>query len=202
MARADRSPRQRLDADARREGILKAARGLYAVHPYSEVSTQQIAEAAGASTPLVFHYFTSKAGLYAAVVSDAIAALSAAQLEAAAALPANTSAHDQVHKSLAIYLDHIATHPQTWAWPLRGGVEPVEAQQVRREARAAYVQALSDLLGYGQWPRHRYALNGYFGFLDEACLAWVENGCPKEDRDPLIEASLGALQGALGDWGS
>lgn len=202
MARTDRSPRQRLDADARRDGILEAARATYAVHPYSDVSTHQIAEAAGASAPLVFHYFGSKAGLYAAVVSDAIAELSAAQGAADAGLPANTSARDRVGTSLTIYLDHIATHPQTWAWPLRGGVEPVEAQDVRRRARARYVQALSDLLGYGQWPRHRYALSGYFGFLDEACLVWVDTGCSVDDREPLIEAALGALQGALGDWGS
>jgi AcrR family transcriptional regulator len=202
MQRADRTPRQRLDADARREGILDAAREMYAVHPYSEVSTQQIADAAGASAALVFHYFGSKAGLYAAVVADAIAGLSAAQRAADASLHANASARTRVRKSLDIYLDHIATHPQTWAWPLRGGVEPVEAQQVRRRSRAGYVQALSELLGYGDWARHHYALWGYFGFLDEACLAWVEKGCPSDDREQLIEASLGALEGALGDWGS
>lgn len=202
MPRADRTPRQRLDADARRDGILDAARAVYAGHPYSEVSTQQIADAAGASPALVFHYFGSKAGLYTAVVADAIAGLSAAQRAADAALHANASARTRVRKSLDIYLDHIATHPQTWAWPLRGGVEPVEAQQVRRRARAGYVQTLSELLGFGAWARHHYALWGYFGFLDESCLAWVDKGCPQDDREPLIEAALGALEGALGDWGS
>jgi AcrR family transcriptional regulator len=202
MPRADRTPRHRLDADARREGILDAAREMYAAHPYSEVSTQQIADAAGASAALVFHYFGSKAGLYTAVVTDAIAGLSAAHREADARLATNAPARDRVRTSIGIYLDHIASHPQTWAWPLRGGVEPVEAQQVRRRARAGYVQALSGLLGYGDWARHRYALWGYFGFLDEACLAWVDKGCPSDDREQLIEASLGALEGALGDWGS
>lgn len=202
MPRPDRSPRQRLDADVRRDGILAAAREMYAVHPFSEVSTQQIADLTGASPALVFHYFGSKAGLYTAVVTDAIAGLSTAQREADARLATNTPARDRVGTSIRIYLDHIASHPQTWAWPLRGGVEPVEAQQVRRRARSGYVQALSELLGYGDWARHRYALWGYFGFLDEACLAWVDEGCPSDDREPLIDASLGALEGALGDWGS
>ncbi len=75
MPRVDRAPRQRLDADARRDAILAAARDLYAAHPYSEVSTKQVAESAGSSAPLVFHYFGSKAGLYTAVVSDAVAGL-------------------------------------------------------------------------------------------------------------------------------
>jgi AcrR family transcriptional regulator len=202
MPRVDRAPRQRLDADARRDGILAAARELYGTHPYSEVSTKQVAEAAGASAALVFHYFDSKPGLYTAVVSDAIAELTAAQRASDAALPSNTPARERVRTSLTIYLDHIATHPVTWASPLRGGVEPTETQAVRRRARAGYVQALSDLLGIGSWARHHYALWGYFGFLDEACLAWVDRGCPRDDRDPLIQASLGALEGALGDWGS
>jgi AcrR family transcriptional regulator len=202
MPRVDRSPRQRLDADARRDGILAAARDLYSLHPYSEVSTKQVADAAGASAALVFHYFESKAGLYTAFVSTAIAELAGTQLAAEAALPPNTPSRERVRASLNIYLDHIATHPVTWAWPLGGGVEPAETQVVRRRARAGSVQALSELLGIGSWARHHYALWGYFGFLDEACLAWVDRGCPTDDRDHLVEASLGALEGALGDWGS
>lgn len=202
MARVDRTPRQRLDADARRDEILTAARGLYAAHPYSEVSSKQVAEAAGASPALVFHYFGSKAGLYTAVVSDAIAILATAQRQADAALPGGTASRDRIRTSLRIYLDHIASHPVTWAWPLRGGSEPAEAQGVRRRTRAGYVRSLSEMLGYGSWDRHHYALWGYFGFLDEACLAWVDRDCPDADREPLIAASLGALEGALGDWGS
>lgn len=202
MSRSDRTPRQRLAADDRRDAILDAARELYAAHPYSEVSTKQVADAAGASAPLVFHYFGSKPGLYTAVVTDALADLATTQRAADAALPEHTASRERVRTSLTIYLDHIAGHPTTWAWPLRGGVEPAEAQEVRRRARATYVQTLSDLLGFGAWARHHYALWGYFGFLDEACLAWVDRGCPDDDRDPLIEAALGALQGALGDWGS
>ena len=34
-----------------------------------------------------------------------------------------------------------------------------------------------------------------------ACQAWVDAGCPERDRHPLTEAALGALEGALGDWG-
>ena len=103
--------------------------------------------------------------------------------------------------SLLVYLDHIAGHPDAWAVPLRGGDEPPEALDVRERARKAYVRELSELLGIGEWKRHGYAVRGYFGFLDAACLAWVEAGCPADDRHLLIDAALGALEGALGDWG-
>ena len=48
--------------------------------------------------------------------------------------------------------------------------------------------------------RHRYALWGYLGFIDAACLHWVERGCPDEERWGLVDAALGALEGGLGDW--
>ena len=72
----------------------------------------------------MFHYFGSKAGLYCAVVEDAVAALQDAQADALARLPPGTSARDQVQTSLLVYLNHIATHPNSWATPLAGGEEP------------------------------------------------------------------------------
>lgn len=199
--RTDRTPRHRLDAEERREAILSTARDLYAKAPYADVSAGQIAAAAGASSALVFHYFNSKAELYAAVVANAIDTLAAAQKAADAALDPGVPARDRVRSSILVYLDHIASHPTTWAGPLLGGEEPSQAIRVRQQARARYVQTLRDLLNPAQWPRHDYALWGYFGFLDQACLRWVEAGCPDEDRHPLIDAALGSLQGALGDWG-
>ena len=54
--------------------------------------------------------------------------------------------------------------------------------------------------GRGEQARHRYALWGYLGFIDAACLHWVERGCPDEERWGVIDAALGALEGGLGDW--
>ena len=31
-------------------------------------------------------------------------------------------------------------------------------------------------------------------------LHWGNKGCPEEDQWALIDAALGALEGALGDW--
>lgn len=198
-SRPDRAPRRRLDVDERRGAILTAARSLYAKAPYPEVSIAQIAQAAGASPALVFHYFNSKAALYAAVVDAAIEALADAQRAAQAQLDPGVSVTDRVRASLRVYLDHIATHPSTWAAPLLGGEEPREALDLRQRARARYVVALRDLLKPANGARQDYALWGYFGFLDQACLRWVEAGCPDTERRALIDAALGALQGALDD---
>lgn len=193
--------RQRLTADDRRTSILEAAKGEFADATYADVSVAQVAQAAGGSPGLVFHYFGSKAGLYEAVVRDTIDALMARQRAADEAMPAGSSARDHVRTSLHLYLDHVASHPRAWAAPFVGGQEPPGALRARREARETYVDTLRELVRPAAWARHDYALWGYFGFLDHACLRWVEAGCPEDDRHSLIEAALGALEGALGDWG-
>lgn len=192
--------RRRLSTDQRRAEILAAAAAEFARADYAEVSTTRLAAASGSSQALLFHYFGTKAGLFAAVVQEAVNQLRLAQEAADQALPEGVSARDRVRASIEVYLDHIAHHPVAWASPLRGGAEPEESLTVRRQAREDYVERLGRLLGAHGWPRHRYALWGYFGFLDQACLHWVEQGCPDQDRPALVDAALGALEGALGDW--
>ena len=196
----DPQPRRRLSVDERRAEILRAAAREFATASYEEVSAARLAAASGSSQALVFHYFGTKAGLYAAVVRDWIELLRRRQAEADAALPPGTPVRDRVRVRLEVYLDHVAGHSGSWASPLHGGAEPAEGGALRREARREEVAALGELLAVGDWPRHRYALWGYFGFLDQACLHWVESGCPAQDRPALIDAALGALEGALGDW--
>ncbi len=199
--RTDRAPRQRLAVEQRRERILEAARHLYAEAAYTEVTTARVAQAADASPALVLHYFGSKAGLYAAVVRDAVDSLAAAQQAADAALPVGVPVRDRVRSALLVYLDHIADHPGTWASPLVGGEEPSAAVELRQVARAEQVETLNGLLKPAALARSEYALRGYFGFVDQACLAWVLAGCPDADRHPLVDAALGALDGALGASG-
>lgn len=191
---------RRLDVEARRAQILDAARAAFAAAPYSEVSTAQIARASGSSQALLFHYFGTKADLYAVVAREAIDALTSTQLAANEALPAGVPVRDRVKVSLETYLDYIHSHPESWATPLRGGAEPEAVVAMRAEARAANVDRLATLLGVHGWTRHTYALWGFLGFLDQACLHWVDQGCPADQRNPLIDAALGALEGALGDW--
>ena len=83
-----------------------------------KVSMAEIAEAAQASPALVFHYFGSKAELFAEVVQASIEQLRAAQAAADAALSPGVPARDRVRASLLVYLDHIADHPSAWAAPL------------------------------------------------------------------------------------
>ncbi len=202
MDRPDRPTRRRLPPEERRASILAAAAEAFARQAYDEVGVASIADAAGVSEALVHRYFEGKAGLYAEVVRGQVSALAEAERAAQQELPERLAVRERIKVGLEVLLDHIADHPEGWAPPLRGaGTEPEEAVTIRREARASYVAALRRLIGVHGWRRHDYAVEGTLGFLDAACLAWAEAGCPPEDRGHLVEATLGALEGALGDWG-
>ena len=74
-----------------------------------------------------------------------------------------------------------------------------EGVPVRDRIGAATLVYL-DHIASSEQARHEYALWGYYGFVDAACLRWVDKGCPPDERWALVDAALGCLGGALGDW--
>ena len=74
---AARSAPEGAARDDRRERILLAAGELFAERGYEATSAEAIASRAGVAKGLVFHHFGSKAGLYLAAFTDAVARISA-----------------------------------------------------------------------------------------------------------------------------
>lgn len=64
--------RRRMPADERRDSIVAAASHLFAQRPYAQVSTVEIARAAGVARGLLNHYFGDKRGLYLEVVRRSV----------------------------------------------------------------------------------------------------------------------------------
>jgi AcrR family transcriptional regulator len=193
--------RRRLDPDERRAAILAAAIRTFATGAYEGVAVADVARDAGVSEALVFRYFAGKPALFTEVVRAAFDDLERQQAAAISALPAGAPARERVKASLVVLLDHIAAHPDAWSAPLVGGGYPAPALEVRLDHAQRAAGRLRSDLATPTWLRHEYAIWAYLGAVDGACLAWVRRGCPVTERDALIEALLGSLQGALGDWG-
>jgi AcrR family transcriptional regulator len=203
MRSADRRARQRLSPQERTDAILAAAADAFTSTTYDRVSVSGVAAAAGASEALVYRYFENKSGLYTAVVRDQLDRLAARQREAVSGLRPGTSARDQVRLTIEAVLDHVRAVQAAWASPFfTGAYEPEAVQDLRRQYRQGFVASLTDQLQNPGHRRARLAIVGFLGYLGAAAQQWVDDGCPDADRGPLVEAALGALQGALGDWGS
>ncbi|WP_087116921.1 TetR/AcrR family transcriptional regulator [Corynebacterium urinipleomorphum] len=187
--------RRRLPVEQRRAQILDVAGALFAENGYNGVSTLTVAQACGVSEGLLFHHFLSKAEIYAAVVERRLNRLDEAMRNAVDGMPPNSPKRDTVRALIVTYLDHIAEEPLSWAAVTRGDT-PAEAQFVGIERRDGVVDKLLALVG-----DRSIAVSGFLGFVEAVCLDWVDAGCPNESREPIIAASLGALEGALGDWG-
>ncbi len=203
MRTQDRRTRQRLGPQARTDAILAAATAAFTGDPYSEVSVGAVATAAGASEALVYRYFENKAGLYTAVVRDQLERLAAGQRAAVTALPPNTGARDHVRVTIEAVLESVKDLHVAWASPFfTGADEPAAVQDLRAHYRSELVAELTGQLRNPDYRRAQLAIAGFLGFLGAAASEWVEDGCPADDRGPLVDAALGALEGALGDWGS
>lgn len=68
LSRAKPSRRTRLEADDRRDQIVAAAQKLFAQRPYEQVSTGEIAAAAGTTRTNVLYYFKTKRDLFLEIV--------------------------------------------------------------------------------------------------------------------------------------
>lgn len=191
------SERKRLSTEQRRHNILTAARGHFAEHVYSEASLPSIASDSESSQSLIYHYFSSKAGLHAAAVQLSLEEQRARRAAAVDALEDGQPVHYRMEILLLTHLDGLLADPLVRA----GTAEPQETLVIRREAEQQLSQEIAAVLGVGNdFARHRWAVTGIIGFLHRAADIWAREGAPADQRRPLIEATLGALQGALGDW--
>lgn len=68
-------PRQRLEVDARRAQLVALGIELFSTRPYEEVRIDEVADAAGVSKGLLYHYFPTKRDFYVATLREAAGAL-------------------------------------------------------------------------------------------------------------------------------
>lgn len=203
MRTQDRQARQRLTPEVRTGAILAAATAAFTADTYDQVSVSAVAVAAGASEALVYKYFENKPGLYTEVVRRQFERLAARQADVVAHLHPNTSARDLVRLTIEAVLDHVKTLRAAWASPFfTAAFEPEPVQELRRRYRHEFAANLAERLDNPDYRRAQLAITGFLGYLGAAAQQWVDDDCPDADRGPLVEAALGALQGALGDWGS
>jgi AcrR family transcriptional regulator len=181
--------RRRLAPDARRRAIVHAACALFAERPYGEVTTADVAQAAGVARSLVHHYFGGIRGVFLAVVSDGAAAFA----DVRTAGP-ETPLDERLAHNVAAALDVVAANRETWlAVAAHGPAAPdpeiraiAELAVSRSVERALEVNA--DVLD--DTPATRLALRAFHAFSTEATLAWLTGQATRADVEALLAITL------------
>ena len=112
----NRPSRRRLSVDARRDELISAALQLFSDRPPEDISIDDVADAAGASRALVYHYFGGKQELYLAALHSA-----AKQLDDLLRPPAEGKPLERLAVSLHRYFDFVEDHAAGFVALLRGG---------------------------------------------------------------------------------
>lgn len=183
----------RLAPDERQRQIIEAGKALFAEHSFEEISMREVAEAAGVSKGLLYHYFPNKIELFKAAIRDAAVELSQVVEPSGEGPPLA-----QLTGSLDGYLAWVDEHARTWVKLVQSTATLPEARDFVLDFRTRILErVLSELAGTDSpSPALRIALVGWLGYMDAAILDWIDHR--DLERAQLRDMLLGAFAAALG----
>jgi AcrR family transcriptional regulator len=204
--------RVRWDVDERRTQLLELGIEEFGSRPYDEVAIDAIAQAAGISKGLLYHYFPTKRAFYMACIREGATRI-VAQIEAPS--PPELTPFEQLRLAIDRYLDYVRVHGVAFATLMRSGIgADKEITEIIDETRDALLTLLRSGLGE-LFPNAieqkgsllDIALRGWIGLVESSSIAWVE-ACLARDtkkhaptaeqlRDTLSETLIGIVASAL-----
>ena len=187
--------RVRLDRESRREQLLTLGVRLLATRSLDELSIDDLAEEAGVSRGLLYHYFGGKQEFREAVCRRA-----ADELVARTAPPAHGSPEGRLLASMAAYLDYVVENHQGYLSLVRGAAGGNAAlRAVYDEARAALTDRIFSADAQGDvvpdTPAVRLVVRGWAAYAEELVLAWIADpaGVTRQDLLEMLAGSLLSL---------
>jgi AcrR family transcriptional regulator len=187
----------RLAVDERRRRLLELGANLFTRHAYGELSMAKIAKAAGISKALLYHYFPSKEAYFLATLEE-----KANELQRRTEPNPHLQPLEQLSASLDAYLGWIEENASSYDKMIRnaGAAPEVRAllDRVRTDTAKRILHGLSP--DAPPSPILRTAVRGWLGFMDGACLDWVNHrDVPREVLHGLLLSTLVAAVLAAGE---
>ncbi|MFB7509659.1 TetR/AcrR family transcriptional regulator [Streptomyces broussonetiae] len=191
--------RRRLSTAERREQLLSVGSRLFSESPYDEVWIEQVAEIAGVSRGLLYHYFPNKRDFFAAVVERE----SERMLRMTAAVP-GVPVREQLGAGLDAYLGYVRAHAHGFRAFHRADAagDQVVRRVYQRALAAQEKQILAALAADPEFgpvfetaPQVRLAVRGWLAFTTAVCLEWLRDGelTQEQVRDLCARALLGVI---------
>jgi AcrR family transcriptional regulator len=187
--------RTRLTPEQRRAQLLDLGVQLLATRSLDELSIDLLAEEAGISRGLLYHYFGNKHAFHEAVVRRA-----ADDLIEQTAPPADGEPLERMLTSLAAYLDYVVANHEGYLSLVKaaaGGNETL--REIYEEARSALngrifrEDAQGDIIP--DTPATRLVVRGWSAMVEELVLSWIDDprGVSRDDLLAIMAASLPAF---------
>ncbi len=180
-----RPGRRRLSVDERRDELISAALELFSDRPPEDISIDDVADAAGASRALVYHYFGGKQELYVAALHSA-----AKQLDDLLRPPAVGKPLERLAVSLHRYFDFVEDHAAGFVALLRGGpaYRSGEVGEVLDGIRALVMSHIIASIGVeAPGPVLRITLRSWMASVETAGLDWLEHrDLPRAELESLL----------------
>ncbi|MEU5181990.1 TetR/AcrR family transcriptional regulator [Streptomyces longwoodensis] len=191
--------RRRLSTGERREQLLGVGARLFSESPYDDVWIEQVAEIAGVSRGLLYHYFPTKRDFFAAVVERE----SERMLAMTAPVP-GVPVRAQLSAGLDAYLEYVRAHAHGYrAFHRADAAGDRTVRRVYQRALAAQeCQVLAALAADPEFgpavearPEVRLAVRGWLAFTTAVSLEWLRGGdlTREQVRDLCARALLGVL---------
>ena len=195
------SSRVRMSPESRREQLLELGTRLLATRALDEISIELLAEEAGISRGLLYHYFGNLHDFHVAVVRRAV--------EDVYAITAPRDIDDpleQLAVSLGAYVDYVSENHTGYVSLIRaaaGGNEELRA--IYQEARRSLTDRIFEIagpehlaaLGVVDSPATRLLVDGWAAMVENVVVAWVEDPHGLS-RDELLRRLALALPAVIG----
>ncbi len=179
--------------DERREQLIAVALQQFSLRPPEEVSIDDIAAAAGASRPLVYHYFPGKQALYEESLRRAGQEL-AGRFEEPPAGPLS----ERLYRVMGRYLDYVDSHGPGFAALLRGGsvaASPGTDAVIDQVRLAAHDQILQHLAVPAPSAGLRLTVRAWIATVEITSLEWLaDRAVPREELQlRLVQEFIASL---------
>lgn len=187
--------RVRLSPDARRAQLIELGVQMLATRTLEDLSVEALADEAGISRGLLFHYFRSKQEFRLEVVRACAREL-IERTEPDPSLPPL----EQLTTSLGAYVDYVTENRDVYVSLVRGAASGDAAlREVSHETRTELANRVLknlDVLGLPHEARTELAVRGWVAFCEEVVVSWLaaDDQLP---RDELLTLLANALPGVV-----
>lgn len=188
-------PRTRLTPEERRSQLLDLGVRLLATRSLDELSIDLLAEEAGISRGLLYHYFGNKHDFHEAVVRRA-----ADDLIAQTAPPSEGEPMERMLASVTAYVDYVTANHEGYLSLVKGAAGGNETvREIYEEARSALTDRIFREDAQGQiipdTAAARLVVRGWSAMTEELVLSWIDDprGVSREELLEILAASLPAL---------